>query len=127
MADPFSPDSLRVPPEMGVYAKKSRFIRRPVRVFDEPFVSSLPLRWVSAAARLPGKSLQVALVVWYQTTIEKNVTIKLSSKTLEMFGVTDGGTKRRALESLENGGLIKVEQKNGKLPLVTILEESSTV
>ena len=39
----------------------------------------LPLDWMQRAARLPGKTLQVALALWYLAGLQKSLTVKLAS------------------------------------------------
>jgi hypothetical protein len=78
------------------------------------------LRWVEAAARLPGKSLQVAIAIWFVAR-ESNSAIPLSNVLAYRFGL-DRNSKYRALEWLQEAGLIAVERRVGKAPLVTILD-----
>ena len=80
----------------------------------------LPLTWMTLAAQLPGKTLQVALALWYLSGLQKTLTVRLASKTLEKFGVSRDA-KYEALERLALLGLIQIQQDQGKAPMVTLL------
>ena len=80
----------------------------------------LPLAWVQQAARMPGKTLQVGLTLWYLSGLQKSRTVKLPSKPLVSMGVSRDA-KYEALERLRSAGLISVEQTPGSAPRVTLL------
>ena len=81
----------------------------------------LPLAWMTKAAQLPGKTLQVALALWYLSGVQRTPTVRLAVKTLEKFGVSRDA-KYEALERLALLGLIQVQQDRGKAPMVTLLQ-----
>lgn len=116
----FNPDTFRqvsstVPsnrlPERKVNSshKPSKFIKGPI-----------PFDWITAAAKLRGQALAVALAIWFRAGLERSKTVTLSSTTLILFGVGRSG-KARGLSLLENAELIRVDRKNGKNPVITIL------
>lgn len=80
----------------------------------------IPLKWLQQAARLRGSALQVAVTIWYRAGLEKNGTIRLGNGALATFGVSSD-SKRRALITLEEAGLIGVVREANKNPVVTIL------
>lgn len=80
----------------------------------------IPLDWIQQAAKLPGKTLQVGLTLWYLSGLQKTRTVKLASKPLAGMGVCRDA-KYEALERLRCAGLIAVEQTPGSAPCVTIL------
>jgi hypothetical protein len=86
-----------------------RFLKGPV-----------PMSWLTAAARLPGKTLAVAIALWRLSGAVKSPTVKLSNAELEVLCV-DRNAKSRALRALQKAGLISIEQRPGCLPRVTIL------
>ena len=91
---------------------------------DGPFLRGpLPLSWLSSACSIPGgNALAVALAIWFVAGCEKRRDqLKLTTKTLNLFGVNPSA-KSRALEALKRAGLIDVQTKRGKNPLVTILQ-----
>ena len=79
----------------------------------------IPLDWLCAAARLPGKSLHVGIAVWFLAGLHRSGVISLSNKTSERFGL-DRNSKYRGLAWLEAQGLITVERKAGRAPVITI-------
>jgi hypothetical protein len=83
----------------------------------------LPLRWIQAAARLPGRTLQVALALWYLAGLKKTSTVRLTSKPLVEMGVSRDA-KYDGLARLEEAGLIAVQRQLGQAPLVSLLTES---
>lgn len=91
------------------------------RVYERPFIRTTPLDWITSAARLPGKCLHVAQALWYISGLRKTRTVKISSKILGLFGVSRHAYSR-CLSAMERAGLVKVERRLGKTPLVTILE-----
>lgn len=91
----------------------AKFLRGPV-----------PLDWLSRAATLPGRSLHVAIAVWFMAGLRKSRTVPVSNVTGLQFGL-DRNAKYRALEWLENAKLISVERQVGRAPVVTILEPPS--
>lgn len=84
----------------------------------------LPLVWMQAAARMPGKTLQVALALWYLAGLKKTTTVRLTSKPLNDMGVSRDA-KYEALARLEQHGLVSVQQEPGQAPLVTLLTASA--
>ena len=87
------------------------------------FIRSMPLEWITRAAKLPGKSTQVALAIWFRSGLEKFAPVQLSNTTLARFGV-DRHAKRRALLALEKAELISVDRRPGKNPVITITDVS---
>ena len=81
----------------------------------------LPLLWMQRAAHLPGKALHVALALWYLSGLQKCRTIRLATKSLAVMGVSRDA-KYDALSRLEEAGLVSVDQRPGRAPVVTLLE-----
>jgi DNA-binding transcriptional ArsR family regulator len=79
----------------------------------------LPMPWLERAARLPGKALAVALLLWFMAGMVGGAPIKLSAGLLARFGV---GRKAAyaALTALEREGLITAQRRRGRLPSVKI-------
>jgi hypothetical protein len=80
----------------------------------------IPIGWLSAAARLPGKSLHTGVALWCEAGSATSKTIPLSNVFSLDFGV-DRNAKYRALTWLERAGLVTVERKLGRAPVVTIV------
>ena len=90
--------------------KKQRFIRGPI-----------PADWIEQSARLPGKALQVALMVRYLDGFEQTGTVKLRPSVRNAYGM-DRFSCTRGLDQLEAAGLISVRRKRGSSPVVTIVQ-----
>lgn len=90
-------------------AKLAAFIKGP-----------LPLDWMQRAACLPGKTLQVALTLWYLAGLQKTRTVRLGSKQLAAMGVSRDA-KAEALARLADAALVLVDQQPGQAPMVTLL------
>jgi hypothetical protein len=80
----------------------------------------IPWRWIITAARLPGKSLHIGIGLWFLAGVTRSRTVKLSNMLLKLLGVTRF-SKARGLLELERAGLIRIDRRQGKNPLVTIL------
>jgi hypothetical protein len=119
MADAFDPIGLaldgQVPPfphrhRSPAFRRRGRFLRGPIS-----------MSWLERAAKLPGRALHVALAIRHQCNLEKSSTVALSNKHCAALGV-DRDAKRRGLEAVQTAGLVIVERKPGRLPIVTIVE-----
>ena len=75
---------------------------------------------ISRAAKLPGKSLHVAMAILYLSGMQREKSFKLSGAALEKLGVGRQATYR-ALDQLEAAGLIRVRRSSGARPIVTPL------
>jgi len=91
-------------------SKRERFLNGPV-----------PLPWLQAAARLPGRSLHVGMVLWYVAGLSGSVSVRLGNTLCLRFGF-DRNAKYRALRSLGDARLVAVKRKRGRSPQVTILD-----
>ena len=81
----------------------------------------IPWAWLVEACNLPGQCAQIALALWFLSGTRKSRTVSLSSQITADLGVSRNA-KRRALDWLEGAGLISVERRTRKAPLVTLLE-----
>jgi hypothetical protein len=119
-SDPFDPDSLRGQ-EIDLAALQRRPGKRlPRHEPGEAFLKGpIPWPWLVTAARLPGKALQVAVLLWREAGCRKSrtVTFCLSrGRELEM----GEDTTRRALRRLAEAGLVSVQHPPGRGLLVTL-------
>jgi len=87
------------------------------------YVRTIPLSWAMKATSLKGKSAAVGMVLWYHMGVTKNRTVTLSNEKLKPWGIHRLAA-RRALEWLQEAGLVGVERSGNKSPRVTILEIS---
>jgi hypothetical protein len=83
----------------------------------------LPLPWFRRVFALRGqKVLVVALVIWLLAGLRKRRSnLKLSTKSLQEYGI-NRDAKYKSLKKLEQAGLIRVERRGTRNPIVTILE-----
>jgi hypothetical protein len=88
----------------------------------EPFLKGpVPWRWLTTAARLPGKALQVGLLLWKEAGCHKNRCVALCLSHGAEVGVTRKAG-RHALRRLEAAGLVRVERLPGRSLQVTLLD-----
>ena len=78
----------------------------------------IPWAWLTQAARLPGKALHVAIVIWFLAGMRRKREILMASKYLELAGVKRHSAYR-GLQHLEAAGLISVERRRGRSPVIT--------
>ncbi len=81
----------------------------------------IPWSWLEAAGNLPGKSIHVALAIWFSAGMAKNGTVRLPASLLRRMGV-ERNSMYRGLKQLEGDGLVSVVRHNGRSPIVTIIE-----
>ena len=118
---PIDPDRLRI----GNTPRQAFTQRLPRPRKGEHFLKGpVPLPWLEAAARLPGKSLHTGVALWYVAGLTRSPTVALSNLSGGKFGL-DRNAKYRALAWLESAGLVRVERKLGRAPVVTILPSES--
>jgi hypothetical protein len=92
-----------------------------------PFLKGpIPMAWLNAAAKLPGKTLNVGIAIWWLTGMAKTKTFKLTGKALKQLEVSRDAASD-ALKRLEARGLIRVQRSPGQRPTVEILSVISTV
>jgi hypothetical protein len=116
-------DRFRLRPAAKPKATKKR--RPPRHKGNEWFLKGpIPGAWLTLAARLPGRALHVALALWYLAGLKKTREVKPTGNTWERFGVSPDAAYR-GLRALEAAGLVWVDRRRGRCPLVKILEAPS--
>jgi len=116
MSDDFDLENLRLPAD----------IVRPRRVVEphklekrrKHFVQ-LPWTWVEALSGASGQTWQLAAHLLYLNWKGKGAPIKLANGMLEIDGI-DRFAKWRALKELERRGLVTIERRHARSPLVTV-------
>ena len=114
--------SLELPPELVVKGKQAPSITPKKR--RQHFVR-FPWVWMEQLIGCRGQTLRVAFVVLYLDWKAKGQPIKLANKLPQMVGV-DRRAKWRALADLERLGLISVERRPRKSPIVQVKHEPKT-
>jgi hypothetical protein len=84
------------------------------------FIPSIPLEWFTRVCTLPGKALAVALVIWRLAKMKKKPNFVLSQAALNRHGI-NRWAKYSALKALESAGVIAVDRRQKKNPVVTPL------
>jgi DNA-binding MarR family transcriptional regulator len=77
----------------------------------------LPLNWLIRAGQLPGKSLHVGLVLWYQAGLTKSTEVRCPMSMLTKQMAVSRHSVYRALVALEKAALITVERHPGSCPV----------
>jgi hypothetical protein len=85
------------------------------------FLPALPEPLFVRLVALPGKALAVYLVLLQRSRVAKAKTIPLTTVILSRFGLSRWD-KRSSLPALERAGLVRVERRRDRNPLVTLLD-----
>lgn len=111
----------QVTPGFSLKQKKA-FQKRYAKIMGGFLKGPIPLPWLRAAGRIPGKALTVAVVIQFLAGVQKSKSgIKLSMEELRKYGISRYSAYR-GLQKLENLRLIKADRRRGRAPLVTIIE-----
>lgn len=86
----------------------------------KPFLKGpIYMDWLSAAASLPGKAINLALAVRWLVDMNGGKPAKLTAKALELLDVSDDACSD-GLRRLESAGLVTVTRHPGQRPIVGI-------
>lgn len=119
VTDPFDPATLALP-EGVAPTRKSK--RPPRHRRGEMFLKGpIPWQWLRQASRLPGEALWVGLSAWREAGCRKARVVPLN---LSRLGVPRR-TAQRALQTLQQAGLVAVEHRHGRPALVTLQDAPS--
>lgn len=80
----------------------------------------IPWDWLERAGGLPGKALQVAIVLWFESGMKNSLHVEVPSAPLRNMGV-DRYAANRGLKELEGAGLVSAVRAPGRTSRVTIL------
>ena len=110
---------------IDMYPASKSFLpnRKPYKSFIK---GPIPLEWVQAAARLPGRSLQVGLVLWYLAGVRRSKQGPISYTVAHHFGLSRH-TVYRGLAQLKEANLIAVSRKPGRRLGFALIEEAAFV
>jgi hypothetical protein len=96
------------------------------RRLRDPFLRGpVPMLWLNAAARLPGKALHVGIRLWFLCGLTSSRRVQLSLSQMQELGF-DRKTAARGLLALQLAGLVEVERHQGRNPRVTIMRGRSS-
>lgn len=116
----FDLDRLRVGPGRTVRAPTTVSRLRPTQ--GERYLSGpIPWKWITSAGEIRGRALQVGLVVWLLSKLQRSNVVRVNlTTTAREFGV-NRSTMSRGLVGLERAGLVEVERGDGRCPVVRLL------
>lgn len=98
---------------------------KPMRIKGEFLKGPIPLAWLTVASKLNGKApLAVALAIWFEAGRSRCKEVTLATAILNRFGV-NRKAKYRALEALDKAGLISVNRKPRRNPVITIKDKDT--
>jgi hypothetical protein len=117
MSNDFDPAKYTVSPEQ--IREQAASVPRRIRKRREQFVS-VPWSWVERLAGAPGQTYRVALCVLHLHWKGHGKPFKLPNGMLRIDGVSPR-SKWRALDDLERRGLIAVERRRKRSPIVRVL------
>ena len=112
-------ESLRLDPSLLGEAKPTN--RKP-RLTGRFLKGPIPMRWLARALHVgAGSGLGVGIVLWHLSGLKHNEkTILLSNVEVERWGISRQA-KWRALVALERAGLIVIERRGARSPMVTLV------
>lgn len=124
--DPFDPARVGRPVTAAALDRLTRAApgRLPRPATGEQYLGGpIPAGWLTRAAGLPGKALQLGVAVWFAAVRSKtkNPAVTLTAALNARFGLSARPTRARALKALAAAGLVAVEDRTGRPPVVTIL------
>jgi hypothetical protein len=115
----FDPKMFELPPDILAVRRETKTTLNKLKKRSQHFVM-VPWDWLDKLIGCRGQTLRVAFVILYLNWKARGTPIKLSNSMLLMDGVSRR-SKWRALEHLEQVGLISVERRVRKSPIVTVL------
>ncbi len=92
-----------------------------VKIGREKFIKGpIPLKWLTTAASLSPTAVKLGLVIWFLSGLTKQKTVKLTNRYLNEFAI-HRTSKYKNLKRMEKAGLIRISQRKGESPMVTIV------
>ena len=117
MTDEFDLENLRLSSDIALPARRAVEPRK-LEKRRKHFVK-LPCAWVEALSGASGKTWELAVHLLYQHWKGNGAPIKLANGMLEIDGI-DRFAKWRALKELERRGLVTIERRSARSPIVTV-------
>src|SRR5215204_2077379 len=109
--------SKEITSEVEVHTSVSRARARGIARFLK---GPIPLQDIARAACLPGKALAVYLAIHHRCDLKGHSAISLPAGLLRQFGV-NRNAKARALQQLEQAGLVQVERKGRSAARISLV------
>ena len=90
---------------------KKRFVKGPI-----------PLEWITAAAQLPGKAINVGIALWWLAGMSTTGILKLTRQSQLALNISKDA-ERDGLRRLQQAGLIELTARPGQRHSIRIIEE----
>ena len=102
------------------------------RQYKEYVRGPLPIKWFQRASTISRTAAVVGLIIWriayqkklwgYGSQRRTSESLKVTNQTCMKWGVC-GNSKNAALRLMEEAGLIRLNLKRGRFPLVQIIDD----
>ena len=110
------------PATLTIEAKTRPRAARPPRHIHGRFLRGpIAWEWLMTAARLPGRALHVAIVIWDLVWRTDSMSVHLSLTAAAKELVCDRSSASRALAALAVAGLVETKHVSGRKVQVTVL------
>jgi DNA-binding transcriptional ArsR family regulator len=117
----WDPSQLRLDQEEIARSQgKSRGGRRVQPIQGKFIKGPLDFLWLSKARKLGVTALWVGLALWFLRGLRGSNTFVVSNMMMREWGV-EADAKSRALRALETAGLVTIERRSRRSPLVTLV------
>jgi hypothetical protein len=121
MEPEFEIEALRLPSSAGLPDIASRNTPPHHKKGEHFLKGPIPWKWITTAARLPGKALHVGICIWYLAGMRRSKCVSLSMARLSELGVSRYAAYR-GLRFLEQVALVRVIRHKGRLSKVELLD-----
>lgn len=96
-----------------------------LKKFEGRFIKGpIPLSWIVEACKLGGQVPKLAYVIWYLAGMNKSPWFRLNPGAWKQFSI-ERHSLYRALNLLEEKGLIEVLRKRGKSAEIRVIKEDT--
>ena len=102
------------------------------RQYNQFIRGPLPLKWFQKASTISRSAAVVGLIIWgiayqkklwgYETQRRTSGSIKVTNQTCMKWGIC-GNSKNIALRMMKEAGLIRLDTKRGRSPVVQIIDD----
>jgi hypothetical protein len=89
----------------------------------KPYIR-IPVDWYYAAYKLGSAHAALGAALWHKQNLAKRLTFRYSFQTMSKKTGLHRNVLRLRLCQLEAAGLLKVKSKSGRMPIVTLIEET---
>jgi hypothetical protein len=117
IADPFDLETLQLTDDQ---IRVLNVTPRKIRKRRAHFIT-VPFTWLERLQDAPGQTYRLALLLLYRHWQGGGKAIQLANGMLAIDGIP-ATSKKRALLDLERRGLVRVERRKKKSPVVRVLE-----